>query len=186
MKKTIFLLAVALLLAASIIAQDPVRQPGKPPLSAPANPINISFSGNEVAPAAFDSQANMFHGNSFALVSEDRENINTLSISYDYVQDEQDATIYHVVSGSWMLTVYDNGVYTGTLYGDLASGDMTELIDGETGQVIRHDIKAAFHITGGLDGYADTQPAEGVSGTYIAYTDYNEEGKTLANLTYNR
>jgi hypothetical protein len=188
MKKIVYLLVLTLLLAGGVFAQKTSRTviaetvPVEVPVY-PADPLDRKFKGNESAAPTFDVLNNMYWGNAFALVTDDKSNSTVLSVSFDYTPNMEQPGDNQVTGGSWTLTVYQNGDYVGTIYGNVSDGVIVETTDETTGSVSMKSVKAHFIVTGGMGLYENIDVDQAPQGDYSSLTDYFDGGKTNAVLT---
>jgi len=189
MKKTIFLLVLTILLAGGAVAQKTSKQTvlssevqsSVDPTDIDINPKSkMGFLGKENAAANMDVMNNLLRGNSFVMISDERDSPSSLTVSMDFTPVDGEPGSYTVTSGSWTLVVYENGVYVGAIYGNVTEGTVTDTIDGGTGETAIRSMKATFQITGGMERYADVQSSANI--TYSSVTDYLDGKNTSATV----
>ncbi|HEV7644619.1 MAG TPA: hypothetical protein VGO50_11795 [Pyrinomonadaceae bacterium] len=192
MKKTIYLLVLCLLLAGGAIAQmksnkqssvqNMVEKGEDSPIGLP---MRLSFNGIETGAAELDvMNSSLYRGNSFAMVSgEDRGIATNITINYDFSPVEDQPGVFTITGGTWTLSVYEHGNYVGTLFGEVADGTFTDVIDEGSGDCVSRSIVARFRINGGMERYENVEPEDKPSGDFSSYTDYTDRKHTSASLS---
>jgi hypothetical protein len=144
---------------------------------------STSFSGWETIAAKQDQHYNFFRGNSFVMVSGDQTNSTSLNVSFDLIPVDGQPGIYDTANGYWTMTFYQNGRYTGSIYGEVSRGWICDTPDVATGVTRERSIRARFRIMGGVDSYQSTVPEETGIHEFVSQTDYMNGKKTIGVLT---
>jgi hypothetical protein len=189
MKKTIYLLVLTLLLAGGAIAQKSNKQSVQNRAEFGEDipmelPMILSLGGIETAAAKLDDMnSNLYRGNSFVMVSaEDRGIATNITVNFDFNPVEDQPGVYTITGGTWTLTVYEHGNYVGALFGDVAEGTLTDVVDEGSGDCLSRAIAAKFRINGGMERYENVEPEEKPSGEFSSYTNYADRKHTSARL----
>jgi hypothetical protein len=149
----------------------------------PSTPIPINFSGRESAGGELDRLNNVVRSNTFVMVSDDQLNAKSLTVSFD-LQPIDEPGVYKVVNGHWTLMVYEDGVFAGSIYGDVSEGRAYDQVDGTTGDALQRTIRGSFRIQGGMGRYELTAPEPNASGLFTSWTNYADGKRTTAVLSH--
>jgi len=115
MKSVIQLVILILALAGGAFAQF---EPGEPTSSE-----IYSFSGVQSSPGKYVLPLQQVTGNSFVLNGSSRSYSSLLlTISFDYAGEADPVNGNNIVGGSWNLSVYANGDYVGSVFGEVREG----------------------------------------------------------------
>ena len=133
--------------------------------SRPSTAIVDSFTGRESATAVIDQMNNIFRGNSFVMLSDNTANPTSLTVSFDMSPLPGQPGAYLIATGHWTMTVYEHGVYVGSVYGEVGEGTVTDLFDA-AGNPSSRKIKALFKTVGGMGRFEDTVRETGATGEF--------------------
>lgn len=198
MKQIIYIIFLSLALVMGVSAQKSSFKPGKA-IKIKPNSISLlrsrfqrsrqaatndqlvfNFSGVQSGSASWDAMNNLYRENSFVLNGTLDEFGPHLTVSMDYTVDPMDPNVFHIANGKWAFVLYDSGVYTGTLYGDISSGDITL----PSGPGSTREITAQFNCLGGTDEFSDIQPGDLTLPFSASTTDDPSAVPTTAALTF--
>lgn len=142
----------------------------------------FTFSGVQMAPGVLDEMNQMFRGNTFVLNGGMDQFSTHLNISMEYTVDPTNPNKHLICSGKWTLVVYDSGIYTGVIFGDIANGEINWMQDPETMEVSVRQTAAQLRIVGGTDEYSDLTPDP----TEYPFTETTQllKGSTIATLAF--
>jgi hypothetical protein len=146
-----FLLAVGLLVAAVLLV--PAQQGAA---QSPVEGTDTMMLGIEVSPGiiiAGTRYGAAFTGLSFG----DLPGTWVVTIRYNNPPAPKPGVTNHIVGGSWLLNVYQFGVYRGSIWGVVTGGTATWPSQGD--QVA--DVKAGLSITGGSGAFSGALGAQG-------------------------
>ncbi len=158
MKQLIFAMALMLMLVGSAAAQSDVN------FWQGSNLYINKLEGVETSSGIVDTEDNIVWGNTYTV----RNETGIFTISFNREAFVRSSVRDVIVSGSWTMTVYKNGEYSGTLYGDVASGQAQYNYD-ETGNVSTGLINAKLRIKGGTDNFANVTASEATAGNFTGY-----------------
>lgn len=126
-KKLIQIAAMLILLAgaanSAVFAQE----------AKPASIVGAFFyNGVETSPGVFEQMGSTHYGNTFVLDSTGEWENRHLTVSLNYYASlPNGGTSLTITGGSWSMVRYDlSGQYQGTLYGDVKSGTIKFMTDG--------------------------------------------------------
>jgi hypothetical protein len=165
MKTTIFIFLLTAAMAVTAMAQLSDEIPTG------LNNSEIELMGMQTNGGTVNgSQPNMVEGNTFILSGADDQQDYALSVSLDYVQNEEQPTQFTVAGGSWTLSVFRDGSLVGTIYGDVTSGDISDAVNEEA-QPVQRTVKAQIRILGGTNNYKGVQAEDESSASLVSVTD---------------
>ena len=189
MKKLIYLLALTILLVGSIAAQSGQIQP-----MSSSELSNFELAGVQTAAGDYDKAQNAYLGNTFALNGANEKFSTNLTISMDYTAPGLPAyspdqmalsgpVMSEITRGTWSLTVYQDGAYYGTLYGDIRGGGISWQT-GKSDIVVSRVSEVKLRITGGMDAFGEGYEPQGSDPFLTAVTRFSDNGEaiTTANL----
>jgi len=138
-------------------------------------PVGI-YTGVETSPGICDAMSGMCHGNTFVLNSYGEWEIHHLTVSLNYSTNQFVPNNFIVSGGSWSLVIYRDNVYAGTLYGEVQTGSVRLITDGN-GEETSKRVQASLLATGGLGMFAGKE-SENISGVYDATTNLRSSETT--------
>jgi hypothetical protein len=109
------------------------------------------YSGLETTAGAVDQASGIRYGNTFALSSRGEWDSRYLTVSINHQETFRGAS---VTGGSWTLAVFNENGYSETLYGEVLSGDIQEITDGNGG-IIGKRTRINLQSTGGTGAFTD-------------------------------
>jgi Cohesin domain len=151
----------------------------------PPSTVPTNFFGRESVSGRLDVMNNIYRDNTFVLVSNDDTNSISMTVSLNLAPIAGQPGVYNVVSGHWTLMAYEDGVYVGSIYGDVFEGKVTDTLNNTTGQAVQRKTKADFRIVGGLGRYENAGLPIGTIVEFSSLTSYLKGKNTtgvLANI----
>ena len=110
------------------------------------------YTGVESAAGTLEPTTGSLYGNTVVLNHFNEGTTQCLSISVDYSTLQFVPDSFIVTGGSWSLVVIRNGIYVGTIYGDIPSGSVlvSTNSNGDSVQLTQANLRS----TGGLGEFA--------------------------------
>lgn len=113
----------------------------------------IFYVGLETSKGVTDTVSGITYGNTFALSSTGEWDARYLTISINGpAASEELGEQGNITGGTWSLVIFNEGVYAGTLYGEILSGD-TQNITDETGRLVQKRSRISLRSIGGTGIY---------------------------------
>ena len=136
------------------------------------NKIGLDFSaatvytGLETSAGTIDPISGYRYGNTFVMTSTGEWDSRHLTVS---LNSQEMFPGVGVTGGAWSLTVIRDGVYLGTIYGEVMSGDIENIVD-EKGDIIGKRTRIDLQATGGTSNL-DTDETRKLHGSFDMRTD---------------
>lgn len=136
------------------------------------NKIGIDFSaatvynGLETSAGTVDHISGYRYGNTFVLTATGEYDSRHLTVS---LNSQEMFVGVGVTGGAWSLTVIRDGVYLGTIYGEVMSGDIENIVD-EKGDIVGKRTRIDLQATGGTSNL-DTDEIRKLHGSFDMRTD---------------
>ena len=109
-----------LMLAVGLVTNTAMAQSKPLPILSPGG----HYAGVESSPGTLEPSTGIRYGNTLVLNSFAKSETRHLTISLDYSIAQFVPNNFIVIGGSWSLVVFRDGAYFGTLYGNVASGNV--------------------------------------------------------------
>lgn len=157
MNRILMLLTLALILAGAAVGQSPamkVRSPGdrSDPIIVMFGP-GVSLLGVQNNPGTYDFLNDKCWGNTFVLNGSGEWFTSHLTVTMDYISGQPNPESGNMISyGTWSMTIYKEGAYFGTVFGEVASGDISWRTNPKTGLIDGRNTDAYLRILGTVDG----------------------------------
>lgn len=103
------------------------------------------YTGRETSVGTLDPVSGFSYGNTFVLSSTGEYDSRHLTVSINSQEMFQGVG---VTGGAWSVTVISDGVYLGTIYGEVMSGDIENITDKED-KIIGKRTRLILRATGG-------------------------------------
>lgn len=124
-----------------------------------ADPISVMFGpgvsllGVQNNPGTYDFLNDKCWGNTFVLNGSGEWFTSHLTVTMDYISGQPNPDSGNMISyGTWTMTIYKEGAYFGTVYGEVASGDILWRTNPKTGLIDGRNTDAYLRILGTVDG----------------------------------
>ncbi len=153
--------------------------------SSGSGPVPSNFSGQETVGGTKDLLNNIYRNNTFVMISNDPAdpaNAGSLTVSLDMAPIDGLPGAYNIVSGNWSLTVFREGNYVGSLYGEISRGRVTDTLNNLTGETLQRKIKARIRIKGGIGSYENIRPQETNNADFTLSADYLNGRRASASM----
>lgn len=124
------------------------------------------YDGLETSAGNQDPVSGFHYGNTFMLASVVEGESRYLNVS---VNSRQMFKGVGVTGGAWSVAVFSDGAHLGTVYGEIVSGEIRDIIT-EKGELIGKETLMDLQATGGT-GIFNNEWGEGIKGTLIMTTD---------------
>ncbi len=124
------------------------------------------YTGLETSAGTLDPVSGLRYGNTFVLSSTGEYDSRHLTVS---INSQEMFVGVGVTGGAWSLTVIRDGVYLGTVYGEVMSGDIENIVD-EKGEIIGKRTRIELQATGGTSNL-DTDETRKLTGSFDMKTD---------------
>ena len=113
----------------------------------------VSLMGVQNTPGTYDFLNDKCWGNTFVLNGSGEWFTSHLTVTMDYISGQPNPDGGNMISyGTWTMTIYKEGAYFGTLYGEIASGDIAWRINPKTGIIDGRSTEAYLRVLGTVDG----------------------------------
>jgi hypothetical protein len=123
------------------------------------------------------------YGNTFVLASHGEWESHHLTVSLNYSQEQFVPHTFVVAGGSWSMVVIREGQYAGTLFGEVASGDVSFETVGN-GDPVSKRARLVLAANGG-SGIFDKQGFARIGGVFDMTTDLRSQETTgIASFTF--
>jgi len=109
-----------LMLAVGLVTNTAMAQSKPGPTVSPGG----HYAGVESSPGTLEPSTGIRYGNTLVLNNFAKSETRHLTISLDYATAQFVPNNFIVTGGSWSLVVFRDGAYFGTLYGNVASGNV--------------------------------------------------------------
>ena len=126
----------------------------------------VIYNGLETSAGTVDPISGFRYGNTFVLSSTGEWDARYLMVS---LNSQEMFVGVGVTGGAWSLTVIRDGVYLGTIYGEVMSGDIENLTDKD-GKIIGKRTRIELRATGGT-GNLDNDETLKLNGSFDMKTD---------------
>jgi hypothetical protein len=139
------------------------------------------YEGVESSPGNQDPVSGFHYGSTFLLASVAGAESRYLTVS---VNSREIFKGIGVTGGAWSVAVFDDGAHVGTVYGEIVSGEIQDIIS-EKGALTGRQILIDLRATSGT-GIFDNEWGQNISGTLIMTTDLlTKQKRTTAIETFN-
>ncbi len=140
----------------------------------------VVYTGLETSAGTLDPISGFSYGNTFVLSSTGEYDSRHLTVSINSQEMFQGVG---VTGGAWSLTVFRDGVYLGTIYGEVMSGDIENITDKED-KVIGKRTRIILRATGGT-GNLDNDETLKLHGSFDMRTDsLSKETTAIAKFNF--
>ena len=137
------------------------------------------YNGIETSEGTRDHLSGFQYGNTFVMTGTGEYDSLHLTVSINSQEMFQGVG---VTGGAWSLVVF-RGVYLGTIYGEVMSGDIENITDKE-GKIIGKQTRITLRATGGT-GNLDTDEILKLNGSFDMKTDsLSKETTAIAKLNF--
>ena len=126
----------------------------------------VVYDGVESSAGYKDAVSGFHYGNTFVLASVVEAESRHLSVS---VNSQEVFKGVGVTGGAWSVVVFNDGAHIGTVYGEIVSGEIQDIIS-EKGELIGKQTLMELRATGGT-GIFNNEWGQGIKGTLIMTTD---------------
>lgn len=159
----IILLAVGLM-ASTAMAQDKHDAGSRP---------SGFYIGVEMAAGTLEPISGTTYGNTLVLNYYNENETRCLTVSLDYSTAQFIPDSFIVTGGSWSLVVFRDGIYQGTIYGKVLSGNVliSSNNNGDPTQLTDANVQS----TGGMGAF-EGKAFKDLSGAFSATTDLRSSG----------
>ena len=131
-------------------------------------PIGL-YTGMETMAGTSNLADSMIHGNTFVLNSFGEWESYHLTVSLDYSTNSFVPNESIVTSGSWSLVVVRDNQYAGTLYGQVQTGSVSSITNGN-GDEISRQVRINLKANGGM-GIFEGDDSKRITGVSDMNTD---------------
>ena len=170
--------ATVLVLAIGLMAGTAAAQKGSDDIAAVG-----TFKGIQSSPGNCVTINEMCYGNTFVLKSHGEWESYHLTVSLNYSTSKFLPNNWVVSGGTWSMVVFRYDQYAGTLYGEVQSGNMSLVTNGNGDPVARR-MQANLTSQGGF-GIFEGRAGRGISGAYdMIYELRSEETSGAANFNF--
>ena len=139
------------------------------------------YDGLETSAGNQDPVSGFQYGNAFVLTSSGEVESRYMTVS---INSREMFKGVGVTGGTWSVAVFRDNVYFGTVYGEVVSGDIQDIIS-KKGDVIGKQTRIELMGTGGT-GTFDNVESQKIGGSLIMTTDLlSKTKKTIALETLN-
>ena len=141
----------------------------------------LVYDGVETTAGTLDEISSVRYGNTFILRSNGKFNSRYLTVSINHRAMFKGVG---VTGGAWSLEIFDEtGGYTGTIYGDVVSGDIQDLLD-DKGNVIGKETQINLVATGGTGDFTNEELGKIFGNIQLLTASGTKETKGLMYLNF--
>jgi len=157
MKHLLIILTLTLFLAGTVAGQSMATKPRTQTdktgaISAMFAP-GVSMLGLQPNAGTYDFLNDKCWGNTFVLNGSGEWFTSHLTITMDYVSGIANPEKGNVVTfGTWTMTIYKENAYFGTVYGEVAEGNLAWWVSPKTGLIEKRNTDIVLRVLGTLDG----------------------------------
>ncbi len=156
------------LMTAAVTAQDKIE-------------VNLCkesiYDGVETSAGNQDPVSGFQYGTTYVLTSRGEVESRYMTVS---INSREMFKGVGITSGTWSVAVFLDSVHVGTLYGDVLSGDIQEILN-KKGEIIGKQTRIEIQGTGGT-GIFDNEEGEKISGSLNMNTDLLTKKKNTVAL----
>jgi hypothetical protein len=140
----------------------------------------VIYTGLETSAGTLDPMSGFRYGNAFVLSGTDEYDSRYLTVS---INSGDLGYGIGITGGMWSLVVIRDGVYLGTIYGEVMSGEIENITD-KTGEIIGKRTRLELQAKGGT-GNLDTDETLNLHGGFDMKTDLSsKETNAIAKFNF--
>ncbi|MFN0138995.1 MAG: hypothetical protein ACKVQW_02765 [Pyrinomonadaceae bacterium] len=170
-KVTMMIVCAAVLLTGAASANDEIRD---------YHAKGFFYDGAETSAGNQDPVSGLRYGNTYVLSSVGEVESRYMTVS---VNSREMLIGFGVTGGAWSVSVFRDGAHVGTVYGDIMSGDIQDII-GKKGVPSGRQTRIDLQGTGGT-GIFDHEGSREIYGSLIMSTDlFSKRTSALDTLNF--